>query len=862
MRPPYPSWIFRLFSRLLDQDLLDAIEGDLIELFEIEQNELGTRKARARFFWRAIGFLRPAFRRKKQYYGNQLEALIRHSFTYSRRSFLRHKASSLINISGLVLGLTSLLFLSVYLITQWTHNRHFDCVEDIYRVDMDVTMGDQKRSVAVSPAALATILAESTSGISTAVSIRPIDDFTFTNDEGSFHVKNVFRSTSQFFNMFSFKWLAGDQSTALSSIHQAVVSQKFKDLHFPEETNVLGKIITDQHGQDWTIMGVFKNPQLPVDLKPAIILSQPPQPDRWGDWNWTTYIKIEKHSALADIYSQLEVLYQQYLEKRLSENQGKIDFALVTLPDTYFVNTKDFDWASQKGDIVQLQGLALVGLFILVMTVLNYTNTINSRIVGKIEEYKIRRVFGASRRNLLFQFAIQSTVVLFSATVITALIVSLLHPAFAQLTGINLWAKESLTVNTTNFYVLLAANTSIFEVLCVVIVGIVIFIFIPAFSTVFVATSHNHVKNALNSSWMVSLQFSIALFALVGTGIIFHQLQFLDQQERGFSDHGIVIFDIGNVSVAKAQTIKNELSSFSTIEQASFAEHTPGDRPQVNNWSWQLQGENKTGIISQIWVDENFLATLTIPLLAGRALTRYDSLSLLVNEQFCTQQGISLEHAIGLQMTSDEYNGTIVGVVSDFHMMSLHHRIEPMILRHQAVSPHLIVSIHDNAAASIPLIQAKVASVTGTKDVDYGFLDRKLANAYTKEKVQAKLLFLFSLLLVSIAALGVWSNARALALRRTKEFGIRKIHGATDFDLILNFSRRFILILLVSMMVVGPTIKLSTDQWLDSFAYHADSFGWVYLISFLLFSSLVLSVVGWKGYRLLKSNPIESLRDE
>ena len=791
--------------------------------------------------------------------------MLRNYLTIALRTLRQQQVYSLINVTGLSLSVTSALLLFLYVTDELRYDRYHAHADRIYRVAMDVNVGGEDREVAVAPAALAPTLASDYADVEQYAIIRPINDFNVVKGDETFAQSDVFYASATVFNVFTYPLVAGDPQTALQEPNSIVIDQRMADRYFPGQ-EALRQTLPGEGDANYRVMGVMQNVTGNGHFTPQALVSiwDKEKITSWGDWNWANYVRLAPTATPESFREALDGVYQAHLAERVAEMNGSADFVVQPLTDIHFYSRRDFELRVNDGNMNYIYTFSVTALLLLLIACINYMNLATARSLRRAKEVGVRKAMGSLRSQLIGQFLVESYLIVGMAVLLGIGLATALLPAFNQFT------QKSLRLDT-----LATPATLGFVITFVLILGLVAggypAFFLSRYNPAKVLKGGHPGQRTSGFSLrqaLVVFQLVISITMLIGTWVIYEQLHYLNRQSLGFNPEQIVTIPLSSEARRRFVPLKQALLQHDGVQQLATALYPPGKKPEVN--SFHVAGPNGTQnrILQQLWVDHDFLATLDIPLVSGQNFSVRDPkdttrAGVLVNEALVKSVGWTVDDAIGRQLSSEEWQDEVIGVVKDFHMVSLHDVIEPIVIRHSIPDNYMLLRISSqNVSQTLEAIHRTWNDIVGKTALDYQFLDQQFQQQYEKDEKQGSLFAGFSALTVFIACLGLFGLASYTVSQRAPEIGIRKVLGASVPNLLGLLVRNYVRLVVIALLIAVPVANYFVAEWLMNFAYQTEIRWWFFALPGATILLIALLTISTQTLRAATRNPVDSLRDE
>ena len=792
--------------------------------------------------------------------------MFRNHLKIALRNARKHSLYSLINILGLTIALTGALFLLIYVTEELSYDQYHQHADRIYRVAMDAKFGDSERKVAVGPAALGPTLKANYPEVENYALLRSIPNFQLKKEEQIISQADVFYASATVFDVFSYQMLQGDPQTALVEPNCIVINQSLAKKYFGNMPgNVVGKSITREDGTVYQVTGLMADVTQNGHFTPTALVSiwDKEKTQSWGDWNWGNYILVQPDFSPVSFQDKLEAVAEENMASTLAvRGNAKITFVLQHLTDIHFYSRRDFEFQANDGNMAYIYTFSIVAFFLILLAAINYINLATARALQRAKEVGVRKTLGAERWQLVWQFLAESFLYTFLAVLLSLSLLYLLSPVFGYFSG----KAIAFDTFTKPIYLLwLAGLVGILTLLSGAYPAFFLSRFRP--SLVLKGTKARQ-ENVFFRKILVISQFTISLVLIISTLIVYAQLNYLHQQDLGFDKDQVVKISMGQEAQDYILPLKDALLQNPNIKSVGTTGYAPGDKPPINTFMLETEEGMQNQIFQQIWVDQGFIPTLGIQIMAGRNF--YDRMpgdttlaGILVNETLVEKMGWNIDNAIGKKIQSDKWADEVIGIVKDFHMTSLHDVVEPLIIRHYTPADQLLIKVSGhNIRSTIDDIHRIWNEMIGKTEIDYTFLDQHFQQQYEKDEKQGNLFASFSGMIIFIACLGLFGLASFTAEQRTKEIGIRKVMGASIHHILLLLSKDYIQLLVISWVIAIPVANYLITDWLKGFAYKIPLQWWMFVLPGAMVLITALCAISGKTFKAARKNPVDSLRYE
>lgn len=802
----------------------------------------------------------------------------------------RNKVFSLINIAGLAIGLACCMFILVYVLDQFSYDRHHNRAKDIYRVATVSINQDGEIPNVVSPAPLAAALQLEFPEVDKAARM-----FVPYNDDKSlvqyfqggqlitsFYESKGYLADADFFQIFNYHFTEGSPVTALKEPNTVVISKEIAEKLFGH-TPALDKVIRVSNSNgviDFRITGVFTTAgKSHIDGRFFMSL----QSGTFGEFarTWTdfavnnifyTYVKLKPGAYGPVLDSKFPAFVKKYESKNLEAAGFFKKHFLQRVTDIHLHSALDAEF-SRNGSITYVYILILIAVFILAIACINFMNLSTARSSKRAVEVGIRKAVGAGNNSLIKQFISESVLASLVALLLAVILLSLLLPLFNQLTGNYI----TLSVIAHPFYVTAFVSLAL---IAGVLAGSYPAFYLSAFRPVQVLKGK--LKNSFSAVFirkgLVIFQFSIAIGLILASLIILQQMDYMRHRDLGFKQSQQVIIPLRTDKAKKMYyALKTEVKNSSFVAQASGSDTYPGtavvsDKPLYPAGKTHHEGVN----IRSNWVDYDYAATLQIPLLAGRFFSKGFAADtagftkLVLNEKAAEDMGYKPAEAIGKKLFFDwqgkTYTYEIIGVTKNFHFEGLREPIKAYSFEmQQGTYNYLVVQVNANTRQMQSALQSLAAAwkkLNSDEPFEYYFLDKQFQQNYEVERRTGSLITTFTIIAIFISCLGLYGLALFTAEQKIKEIGIRKVLGASVSQVIALLSKDFLQLVMIAALVAAPLAWWGMQQWLQHFAYHISIQWWVFVAAAVLALLIALFTIGFQAVKAAMANPVKSLRTE
>ncbi|MBE0647913.1 MAG: ABC transporter permease [Bacteroidales bacterium] len=783
--------------------------------------------------------------------------MIKNYFKTALAHLIRSKTYSLISISSLTIGLAVCILLFLYVRHELSYDRFHKNADTIYR------LCNPEHPYHAPPAAQ--LLADNIPEIKAYTRILPRDYVLIEYQTKRFKEDKVAFSDADLFRIFSFNFKQGNPETALQAPLTIVVSEKTALKYFGNEDPV-GNVLKLNNEESYTVTGVMEDMPQNSHFRYDIIgtLAGTEKEEDMNDWGWQNflvYFQLQEQFSQSDF----ELKCSQLLKNPNTPNEPLPIYSIQNLKDIHLYSSHFKNDIQPQNSIVYILIFSAIGFLVLLIACFNYINLLTANATTRANEIGMRKVCGASRKQLAMQYLSETIVVVFISFCLSILVVSLCLPLFNELSGKELSFSMLWNLKTIMgiFSILLTVS-----VLAGLYPAFILSSFTPAKtlkSSKIGGESTFHFRKIL-----VGAQFTIVIALIACSIVMFRQISFLQQKELGFDKENVLLSDIDDFGdEEKFMTLKQALLDQNMVVSVSAANRVPsGDLSNVGGVL--PEGQKEVIAIPFVHVNYDYFETLGINAAQGRLLsdqfkTDADE-SIILNEAAVASLGIQGD-PIGQSLRCFWYTRStrkIVGIVKDFHFESLYEEIKPAVfLISYDECRQLLIKVKPNdLPTSINSLTKICKNIYPDQVVEFRYLSAKLEQLYQSDTKTFQLMGYFSALAIILASMGLFGIASFIIIRRTKEIGIRKVNGANVSEIMQMLSMSFLRWISIAFIIATPIAYYFMNRWLENFANKTTLSWWVFALAGFLVVVIALLTISWQSYRAATRNLVETLRYE
>jgi len=787
------------------------------------------------------------------------------------RSLLRQRAYTALNIIGLTVGIASSLIILLYIFHETSFDKQHSKADRIYRLSTQITEPDNSFKWASMTWRAAHTIKNENPEVIQATRIHSISGQggrRFTLNQVDYFQENVYAADSTIFDIFDYDFVAGDPNTALDAPNSIVINESMAQKIFKNE-NPVGQTIQSGGNRELNLQvtGVYKDQPKSSHLLAEALISWKTifrgEDGGWGSWGTNSYLLVNDEATPKGLQVKLDTTVAKYIDPIFKPIGIQVKMIPIALKDIHL--TSDFEGEPvPAGDIKYVRIFTAIAIFLIIIASINYMNLATARSAKRSMEVGLRKVMGAQRSGLMGQFLTESILITLISLALSILLVMAVVPTINNIVGTSLEMQALLDTN-----VILALIGIVF--ITGFLGGSYPAFFLSSFqpATVLKGGGGKSGSKFLRKA-LVTLQFGISMFMLIGTLVIYSQMQYVRNKDLGFDKEQMMQIDFrSREDVEKWNVLKNELIQNPNIGGTGSSSTTPGNGYSKNIFSI----ETEEGPMDQIGldnyrVDYDFFPTLGVEIVEGRNFSLdYPSdtaMAVLVNEAMVRRMNWSEPIGKKINLTGNDSlpSARVVGVVKDFHQQSLYDPITALMFMPSRINGSAIVKITGDVNETINYIQAAWERTYPTTAFEYVFIDEQFMENYEADQVRGQLFLGFSGMTILIACLGLLGLASYTAEQRAKEISIRKVLGANTEGLVNLLIKDFVILILIAALPACVLGYFSMLDWLKSFEFYITP--GVKIFSIVLLGTIMVTVLttGYHARRAATANPAQKLRSE
>lgn len=801
--------------------------------------------------------------------------MLKNYFIIAFRHIKKHKFYSVINILGLSIGMASSILILLWVLDELSYDRFNVNYDRIYRVCTDFNAGQQMVWPFAMPP-LTPILENNYPEIEKVARIERPRKLAVKYQDRQWYEDNICFADQELFEIFSFPFLRGNAEEALVNPFTVVITEAMAEKYF-DEGDPIGKILKIDGNTDYAITGIVRNVPANSHFTFNMVCSyqtfyaQDKSPmENWFHIQFYTYVLFKQGVDANQFEQKLSGLIDTHMGASLNSIGAKLRLFLQPLARIHLHSEITGDIAPQS-DVGYVYLFSAIAVFILILAGINFVNLATARARNRSQEVGMRKTLGAARARLIVQFLGESLFNTLLAVMLAVILVFALLPMFNNIVSKDMHIGAGELVNFIPAVLGLALTIGI-------LAGLYPAFYLSSFQPISILNSRMPIKSkgpGFRNS-LVVFQFVISIMLIIGTITIYRQIHFMKEKKLGFNKEHVVIIPAVNPLIRQKsyETIRNELSGVDGVKNVAGASLMPGTGTQKGLFFPEGFGENQPQTFDRLHVDENYIPALEINLVSGRNFSKEfltdPTASLIINQAAAEELGwIEPLGKTFIFRRSEGSDSTtvymkVIGVVENYHAVSMHRRIEPLVLYYDTAPINfLAVRIQgENIGRTLDELKSKWSVLSPDRPFRYIFLDDAYARLYADEERLGKITLYFSMLAIFIACLGLFGLAAFMAEQRTKEIGIRKVLGASVASIVNLLTKDYLRWIVIANIFAWPVAYYFLNTWLQAFAYRVSMQIDIFLIAATLALFISLLTVNVQSLKAAFTNPVDSIKYE
>ncbi|MCD4747083.1 MAG: ABC transporter permease [Bacteroidales bacterium] len=787
--------------------------------------------------------------------------MILNQIKFAIRNITKDFGYSLINILGLTIGISSTLFLLVYVFDELSYDKYHEHQEQIYRVVSHISETDDSFTWVVAQIPFAPQVKQDYPEVEDAIRFQGIGKSLFEYGERQFYDTDVNFVDSTVFDVFTYSMIEGNPKTSLNEPNSIVLTETFAKKLFGDE-DPMGKMITNEN-RTLKVTGIIEDVPQNSHFRFSALMSWTTLESRrqsWGNFGLFTYVKLKEGTDLAAFDKKLEEMYDKFMAEIFKQYGVFIDYELQPISKIHLYPIGEGE-SEASGDIRFVKIFFLIAVFMLVIAGINYMNLTTARSTKRSREVGIRKVAGAHRSMLIRQFLTESVVLTVISLIISVGLCYILLPNFNNISGKSLdfsfFSNSSFLLSLISIIIILGLLSGTYPAF-----------FLSRFKPINAlkgkptkGSGHGLLRKSL-----VIIQFVISLSMIISTMVVYEQLNYLKKKDMGFDKEKIVTVILNTrAMIEKLPVLRNEFLAVSGVESIGTTTTPMGE----GSGKLLLSVETSEGMqekgVNLAGCDYDFIQTLGIEMIEGRNFSKEfktDTLSVLVNQTLADRFG--WEEPLGKKVQfGDDQVSRVIGLMKDYHQTGLYNPVESFMLYLRDNCPVVYVKLESGSSQeTIQNLEAAWIKTFPLMPFEYTYLEDNLFEQIAPDEKRGILFTLFSIIVIIIASLGVFGLASYTVEQRTKEISIRKVLGANAQTVIRLIFKEYLILIGISILIAFPVAYYYMQNFLDNYEYRTDLSVITFVIAAILLLLITLLTVVYHTVKIARSNPVDSLRKE
>jgi len=779
------------------------------------------------------------------------------------RHILKHPGYSILNILGLTLGISSALFLIIYVSDEISYDRYHEKADRIYRVSSKITEPDDQFTWNVAQIPFGPQVVQDYPEVQSFVRFIPMGRSLYKYEDKEFNEEDFFYVDSTLFDIFTYKVIKGEVKTALLQPKKIILTEKIATKYFGA-SDPIGKTLTSGTNV-YEVTGVIEDVPTNSHFRFDALASRnnlPKQLGNWGNFGIFTYLLFPEDFDVKAFETKMQGMYDAYMKTIFEAMKIKIEYILEPITKIHLYSTNAGE-PEPTGSITYVYIFAIVALFLVLIAGMNYMNLATARSARRAREVGLRKVVGSRRGPLIAQFLSESTVFTIISLVLSIIILVALLPKFNTLAG-----------KSFDLHIIYSPVVILTLVGVILVVGLLggsyPAFFLSRFSPVTVLKGEITQGSAgsLFRKILVVFQFAISVIMIICTLVVFRQLNYLKTKDQGFDQKDVINLTLNGQMVLKYPVLKQVLTDFPEIKYVTSTNSAVGEGSGkvIFNVETDL-GMTQKGV-NFVVVDHDFVDALGIKMAEGRDFQEdmpSDTLTgAVVNETFAKRMNWS--DPIGKKVELGDANtlrARVIGVMKDYHQTGMYNEIESLLMVYRARNNQVYIKLSgNNNQAALSYIESKWKEIFPDQPFTYTYLSERFNRQFEADEKRGLIFTIFTILAILIACLGLFGLASYMVEQRTKEIGIRKVFGANESTILQLIAKDFLILVTAGIITAIPIAWYLMSDWLQNYVYRTNIGVPLIIMASLLTIAITFITISYKAYQAAVMNPAKSLKTE
>ena len=785
--------------------------------------------------------------------------MIKNYFKTAFRNLWKNKIYGSLNVFGLAIGIACAGLIFLWVEDEFSYNHNHSKKDQLYQILENQPFEGKTYTFSATPGLLAEAMKKEFPGVKNSCRLTWEEYTLFNLGDKSIYERGNYADSS-IFSMLTIPFVQGNKETVFQQLHSLAISEKMAKKFFGDQKDIIGKTLKVDNKEEYVIGAVFKdlpqNSSIKFDwLSPFKIYHDKNEwLNQWDNNGIQTFVELEEKADRGLINKKLD----NYLKAK--------DTTIVAQPFLFSMNDwrlhSKFEEGKQIGGRIQnVRTFSIIAWIILLIACINFMNLATARSEKRAREVGVRKVLGAGKKILIAQFIGEAMVMALLSLLIAVAIIYFILPSF------NTLVEKQLQIGLDNPLHLL--SLLLIGLICGLVAGSYPALYLSSFNPVWVFKGINLKGSgaAYIRKGLVVLQFTISIILIIGTIIVYNQIQHIKNRDLGYNKDNVIQTGLRGDMQKNFAVIKNQLLSSGYVENVAMSNlNQLYMGSSTGNFEWEGKDPSKKVLVTQDFISPEYIKTMGIQMAKGRDFypdAKQDSSNVIVNEAFA--KIIGKDNVVGTLLRQDTTKYTIVGVIKDFVFDDMYGKSDPLIFRsYPEYFGYMYIRLKSqaNVERAVDKIQTVVKTNNPGYPFDYIFVDDEFDRQFKSEMLIGKLSRIFALLAIVITCLGLFGLAAYTAERRTKEIGVRKVLGASVTGIAGLLSKDFLKLVILSSLISFPVAWWLMHNWLQNYAYRIEISWWIFIVAAALAIVIALFTISFQAIRAALSNPVKSLRTE
>ena len=785
--------------------------------------------------------------------------MIKNYFKTAFRNLWKNKIYGSLNVFGLAIGIACAGLIFLWVEDEFSYNHNHSKKDQLYQILENQPFEGKTYTFSATPGLLAEAMKKEFPGVKNSCRLTWEEYTLFNLGDKSIYERGNYADSS-IFSMLTIPFVQGNKETVFQQLHSLAISEKMAKKFFGDQKDIIGKTLKVDNKEEYVIGAVFKdlpqNSSIKFDwLSPFKIYHDKNEwLNQWDNNGIQTFVELEEKADRGLINKKLD----NYLKAK--------DTTIVAQPFLFSMNDwrlhSKFEEGKQIGGRIQnVHTFSIIAWIILLIACINFMNLATARSEKRAREVGVRKVLGAGKKILIAQFIGEAMVMALLSLLIAVAIIYFILPSF------NTLVEKQLQIGLDNPFHLL--SLLLIGLICGLVAGSYPALYLSSFNPVWVFKGINLKGSgaAYIRKGLVVLQFTISIILIIGTIIVYNQIQHIKNRDLGYNKDNVIQTGLRGDMQKNFAVIKNQLLSSGYVENVAMSNlNQLYMGSSTGNFEWEGKDPSKKVLVTQDFISPEYIKTMGIQMAKGRDFypdAKQDSSNVIVNEAFA--KIIGKDNVVGTLLRQDTTKYTIVGVIKDFVFDDMYGKSDPLIFRsYPEYFGYMYIRLKSqaNVERAVDKIQTVVKTNNPGYPFDYIFVDDEFDRQFKSEMLIGKLSRIFALLAIVITCLGLFGLAAYTAERRTKEIGVRKVLGASVTGIAGLLSKDFLKLVILSSLISFPVAWWLMHNWLQNYAYRIEISWWIFIVAAALAIVIALFTISFQAIKAALSNPVKSLRTE